>query len=273
MPVLPLVVIAVVLGAIIGSFLNVVVWRVPRGESIVAPPSACPKCGHRIAWHDNVPVLSWLWLRGRCRDCHEPISPRYPIVEATTAVVFGVVTWLALGTRALPGTVLQEAALLPALLVFTAGGIALALIDLDHQLLPSAIVRTVFALLTIALVGASAITGDWWALPRGMIGAAALFLFYLAIVVIAPRGMGGGDVRLAAVIGLLLGYVGWDVLVVGAFAAFVVGGVVGLALMAASRADRRTRIPFGPHMLLGAWIGLLAGPAVARWYLQLTGLV
>ncbi|MGO2654706.1 MAG: prepilin peptidase [Pseudoclavibacter sp.] len=272
MPVLAISVIAAVCGAIIGSFLNVVAWRVPRGESIVRPPSACPKCGHRIAWYDNIPVFSWLALRGRCRNCHAPISARYPIVEGLTGLAFAAVTWLAIGTRALPLDALHAAALLPALLAFAACGIVLTIIDVEHQLLPNGVVATLTVLTVLGLVNASAIAGDWSALLYAGIGMAALFAFYLVIVIIAPRGMGGGDVKLAAPVGALLGWVGWSTLIVGAFAAFAVGAVVGVTLMATSGATRKSRIPFGPFMLIGAWIGLLAGQPVGQWYLHLTGL-
>lgn len=272
MPTVAISVVAALFGAIIGSFLNVVVWRVPRGESIVRPPSACPKCGHRITWYDNIPVVSWLALRGRCRSCQAPISARYPLVEGATGLAFGLITWLALGTDALPLDALHAAALLPTLLAFTACAIALTLIDLEHQLLPNTVVGTMTVLVVAGLVLASALTHDWWALVHAGIGMAALFVFYFVIVVIAPRGMGGGDVKLAASIGALLGWVGWSELIVGAFAAFAVGAVIGLILMATSGATRKSRIPFGPFMLIGAWIGLLAGAPVGQWYLHLTGL-
>lgn len=256
-----LVTLAGVLGLLVGSFLNVVVWRVPRGESIVAPPSACPSCGARIRPYDNVPVVSWLVLRGRCRDCAAPISARYPAVELLTGVAFAAVAWWS-G----PGW------WTPALLYLVAITVALTAIDLDVHRLPDAIVLPSYPVALALLALASADPGgtaDWGALLRAGIGAAAMFAFYFVLLVAYPAGMGFGDVKLAGVLGLYLGWVGWGALVVGAFAAFLVGGVVGLALIAGRRAGRRTQIAFGPWMLAGAWIGLVAGQPLWDGYLGL----
>ncbi|GAA4625072.1 leader peptidase (prepilin peptidase)/N-methyltransferase [Cellulomonas oligotrophica] len=256
-----LVTLAGVLGLLVGSFLNVVVWRVPRGESVVAPPSACPACGARIRPYDNVPVVSWLVLRGRCRDCAAPISARYPAVELLTGVAFAAVAWWS-G----PGW------WTPALLYLVAITVALTAIDLDVHRLPDAIVLPSYPVAAALLVLASADPGgtaDWGALLRAGVGAAALFAFYFVLLVAYPAGMGFGDVKLAGVLGLYLGWVGWGALVVGAFAAFLVGGVVGLALIARRRAGRRTQIAFGPWMLAGAWIGLVAGQPLWDGYLGL----
>lgn len=249
------------LGLVVGSFLNVVVWRVPRGESVVHPPSACPRCGHPIRPRDNVPVLSWLLLRGRCRDCGAPISARYPLVELGTAVAFLAVAWFA-G----PGWVL------PALLYLAAISVALTLIDVDVHRLPDAIVLPSYPVALGLLALASADPGgtaDWAALVRAAAGGAAMYTAYLVIRLIHPAGMGFGDVKLAGVLGLYLGWYGWGALAVGFFAGFLVGGVVGIALLAAGRAGRRTAIPYGPWMLVGAWIGVVAGPALAGWYVGL----
>ncbi|TQL04213.1 leader peptidase (prepilin peptidase)/N-methyltransferase [Cellulomonas sp. SLBN-39] len=256
-----LVTLAGVLGLLVGSFLNVVVWRVPRGESVVAPPSACPSCGARIRPYDNVPVVSWLVLRGRCRDCAAPISARYPAVELLTGVAFAAVAWWS-G----PGW------WTPALLYLVAITVALTAIDLDVHRLPDAIVLPSYPVALALLALASADPGgtaDWGALLRAGIGAAAMFAFYFVLLVAYPAGMGFGDVKLAGVLGLYLGWVGWGALVVGAFAAFLVGGVVGLALIAGRRAGRRTQIAFGPWMLAGAWIGLVAGQPLWDGYLGL----
>jgi len=256
-----LVAFAALLGLVVGSFLNVVVWRVPRGESVVAPPSACPACGHRIRPRDNVPVVSWLLLGGRCRDCRAPISVRYPLVEASTAVLFALVAWW-LGTSWA----------LPAFLYLAAVSVALWLIDIDVHRLPDAIVLPSYPVTIVLLAVASwAPDGesDWSALLRAALAAAVLLAFYFVLVVIHPAGMGLGDVKLAGVLGLYLGWVGWSAVVVGAFSAFLLGGVFGLVLMVAGRAGRRTAIPFGPWMLLGAAVGLVAGPSVTDAYLRL----
>lgn len=253
-----------VLGLLIGSFLNVVVWRVPRGESVVTPPSACPRCGHRIRGRDNVPVLSWLLLRGRCRDCSAPISGRYPLVEAVTGVLFALVA-VRLG--------LSWA--LPAYLYLAAVGVALALIDLDVHRLPDAIVKPSWAVVAALLTLASWNPGgeaDWSALLRAAIGALALWLFYLALVIIKPGGMGWGDVKLAPLLGAALGWLGWGSLTVGAFGAFLLGGLFSIGLLLTRRAGRKSGIPFGPWMIAGAALGVAVGEPLWRWYLDLLGL-
>lgn len=253
-----LVVVAGVLGLLIGSFLNVVVWRVPRGESIVSPPSACPRCGHRIRARDNVPVLSWLLLRGRCRDCGAPISRRYPLVEAATGLLFALTAWLTGPSWTLPG-----------LLYLVGIGGALALIDVDVHRLPDAIVLPSYPVAVALLALASWNPGgeaDWAALVRAAIGAGAMFAVYFLLVLVYPAGMGFGDVKLAGLLGLYLGWFGWGALGLGFFAAFLLGGLYSLALMAAGRAGRKSGIPFGPWMILGAVVGIAAGQAVGSWY-------
>jgi leader peptidase (prepilin peptidase)/N-methyltransferase len=269
-----LLIFAGLLGLAIGSFLNVVVYRVPAGRSLT-PDSACPRCGTAIRKRDNIPVLSWLLLRGRCRGCSEPISARYPLVEAGTAVAFLLVT-------ARFGAALADAATVPdaagaalelvAFLVLTAISIALALIDLDTKRLPNVIVLPAL-LAGILLLGAAAVArGDLAALAGAALGGAGLFGLYLVLALVS-RGMGMGDVKLAAVLGLYLGFLGWGNLLVGAFAGFVFGGVFGLALMLIRRAGRKSAIPFGPWMILGAWLGVFAGEFLARNYFGAVGVV
>ncbi|MGV8913705.1 MAG: prepilin peptidase [Rhodoglobus sp.] len=260
-----LIIFATVLGLAVGSFLNVVVWRVPRGEKLSAPPSACPKCEHGIRWYDNVPVFGWLFLRGRCRDCSEPISIRYPLVEALTAVVFGVAAGVA-------GTESPSIWALPAFLYLAAISIALTLIDLDTQTLPNRIVLPSIVVGVLLLVIASAGTGNWGAMIGALAGSAALFAFYFIVALISPRGMGMGDVKLAAVLGLYLGWLGWGVLAVGAFAAFLLGGLFAIVLLVAGRARRRSAIPFGPWMIAGTWLGIACGSQVWNGYMVAVGL-
>lgn len=252
-------------GLAVGSFLNVVVWRVPRGESLSSPGSACPKCGHAIRAYDNIPVLSWLLLKGRCRDCHEPISPRYPLVEFVTALFFVGVTLWALNWP-------TGIWLTPAYLYFAAVSVALTLIDLDTRKLPNRIVVPSLVIAPVLFALASVGSGDWGALLRAIVGGAALFLFYFLMVIIYPQGMGFGDVKLAALVGLVLGYLGWGALIVGAFAAFLLGGVFSIALLVTGKATRKSGIPFGPWMLLGAWVGILCGNEISAWYLTLVGI-
>lgn len=254
-----LVAVAAVVGLAIGSFLNVVVWRVPRGESVAHPPSACPRCGHVIRARDNVPVVSWLLLRGRCRDCANPISVRYPLVEAGTGVLFALTAWFA-----------GPSWILPALLYLVAISVALALIDIDTKRLPNAIVLPAYPVALALLSLASWNPGgesDWSALVRALIGAAALFLVYFVMVIVYPAGMGFGDVKLAGVLGLYLGWFGWGALVIGWFSAFLLGGIFSVGLLLAGRAGRKSGIPFGPWMLLGAWVGIVVGEPLWSLYL------
>ena len=267
-----------VFGLLIGSFLNVVVYRVPAKRSIVSPPSACPHCGAPIRWADNIPVVSWIVLRGKCRDCGAPISVRYPLVELGTGVFFaGVALWFLLTQlprepwSSIPTTVAPVLALI-AYLNLAADSIALALIDLDTRTLPNRIVLPSY-LVGAALLGASGfLAGDLTALATAATGAAALFLFYFLLALVYPRGMGMGDVKLAGLLGLFLGFLGWQAIVVGAFAAFVLGGIFSIVLVAMRRASGKTAVPFGPWMLLGAWLGILFGSDIMGTYLGLFGI-
>jgi leader peptidase (prepilin peptidase)/N-methyltransferase len=249
-----------VLGLVIGSFLNVVIWRVPRGESIVRPASQCPGCGSALAVRDNVPVLSWLLLRGRCRGCGMAISRRYPLVEVGTAALF-----VALTVRLGPSPAL------PAYLYLAAVGIALAAIDIDVHRLPDALTLPSYGV-GILLLGAAALA-DHGApqLMRALLGMAACFAVYFALAVVYPAGMGFGDVKLAGLLGLYLGWLGWAAWAVGLFAGFFLGGAAGLVLLALGRASRKTALPFGPFMLTGAALAILFGEPIARVWLPLSG--
>ncbi|HRP99217.1 MAG TPA: prepilin peptidase [Terrimesophilobacter sp.] len=271
---------AAALGLLIGSFLNVVVWRVPRGESVVTPGSHCPHCDAPIRPWDNIPVLSWLILRGRCRDCKAPISARYPLVELTTGIVFAGVTFHVLNSTigvdpaAQPGgwwlpTVLTVLAFL----YLAAVSIALILIDLEHHRLPNSIVLPSYIVGILLLTAASLTAGDHPAILRAGIGMAALFAGYLAVALIRPGGMGMGDVKLAGVLGLYLAWCGWGQFAVGVFAAFLLGGLYSVVLLVIRRANRKTAIPFGPWMIIGAWIGIGLGAHIWAGYLASFGIV
>ncbi len=261
-----------VFGALIGSFLNVVIYRVPRKLSLVHPGSACPNCGASIRPIDNIPVLSWLFLRGKCRDCGAKISPRYPLVELGTALAFVPVAWVFLPTSEFPAGLAADILVLVAFLGLAAVSIALALIDLDTSTLPNRIVVPSLVALLVLFVAAALLQGDVGPLVRAIIGAAALFAFYLALALVSRGGMGMGDVKLAALLGLALAWVGWPAFGVGVFAAFVLGGLFSVGLLIARRAGRKSTVPFGPWMLGGAWIGIFWGAALWQSYAQVVGL-
>jgi leader peptidase (prepilin peptidase)/N-methyltransferase len=249
-----------VLGLLVGSFLNVVIHRVPRDESLLRPGSRCPVCMTSIRpWH-NVPVLGYVLLRGRCASCGARISLVYPLVELTTAVLFVAVTWR-LASWDLLGA-------LPAYLYFTAISVALTVIDLRVRRLPNATVLPSYPVVLALLVLSAAIDGDWAALVRSLIGGAVLFGFYFLLAFIYPAGMGFGDVKLAGIIGGVLAYLSWGTLVIGTFAGFFLGAVAGLALMAVKRAGRKTAIPFGPWMLAGAMVAIFAADPLAQFYVD-----
>jgi leader peptidase (prepilin peptidase) / N-methyltransferase len=255
-----LLVLIALLGLAIGSFLTVVVDRVPSGESVVRPGSRCPRCGTAIRARQNIPVLGWLMLRGRCASCGAPIGVRYPLIELTTCVLFVLLT-LRLGA----------VAALPAYLYLAAAGVALAVIDLDTRRLPNVIVLPSYPVLAVLLFGAAVWDKDWSALLRAAIGAAALFGFYLLLVLAYPRGMGWGDVKLAGLLGAALGYLSLATLVVGAMAGFVLGAVLGVAIILARKGDRQTAVPFGPFMIAGALLAIFVAEPIADAYLTLVG--
>ena len=235
------------LGVILGSFLNVVIHRLPLGESLASPGSRCPSCGTPIAPYDNVPILSWLLLRGRCRHCGASISPRYPTVELLTAATFAAVV----AVRGFDDDLLLE-------LPFVACLIALAGIDLDHKLLPNKIVypMAVYGLVATAIVD----TGD---LVEHLIAGAGGFLFLFIAVLAYPRGMGMGDVKLAGAMGLYLGLS----LVPAMLTAFLTGSLVGLGMMAREGVQARKKaVPFGVFLALGGIVGVLAGPELIELY-------
>ncbi len=239
--------IAAVAGLVAGSFFNVVIARLPRHESLVRPASRCPHCGHPVRPYDNVPVFSWLILRGRCRDCGEPISARYPLVELLTAALFAAVV---IDTGA------NEHVWLGLALVCVL--VPVAFIDLDHRIIPNAILLP-GAVAAIAIVAAT----ESRKLPEHLIAGAAAAGFLLVAVLAYPRGMGMGDVKLAGVLGLYLGRsVGPAMLV-----ALVSGTIVGVVIIARKGAaeGRKTAVPFGPFLALGGLVGLFFGPDIVDW--------
>jgi leader peptidase (prepilin peptidase)/N-methyltransferase len=236
-------------GLVFGSFITVVAHRVPRGESIVGPRSRCPECGQQIAAYDNLPVLSWLLLRGHSRCCGKPISSRYPLTELSLGFLYALVV-VALWDDA------TEIALG---LVFVTALLAVTLTDLERRIIPNKIL-IVAAVLAIAI----AAVGDPGSLPqRGIAALAAGGLLFL-VALAYPRGMGLGDVKLAAVMGLFLGRNVAPAILV----ALLAGSLVGLAMIARDgAAARKQAIPFGPFLALGGVAGLLLGDQLVDWYL------
>jgi leader peptidase (prepilin peptidase)/N-methyltransferase len=242
--------IAFVFGAIIGSFLNVVIWRLPRGENLANPPSHCPHCDAPVKPRDNIPIVSWLILRGRCRNCGEPISPRYPLVELLTAVLFAACVF-----RLGPDRDVWLG------LAFVLVLVPVTFIDLDLRLIPNKITIP-GAIVAVALVAAIHLDD----LVEHLIAGFAAFMFLFIAAVVYPAGMGMGDVKLAGVMGLFLGRAVGPAMLGGLFA----GSVLGLAIIARKgRAEgRKTAIPFGPFLALGGLVGLFAGDEIVDWYLD-----
>jgi leader peptidase (prepilin peptidase)/N-methyltransferase len=241
--------IAAVAGLLIGSFLNVVAWRLPRRESLATPGSRCPQCGTPIKPYDNIPVVSWLLLRGRCRACGARISPRYPLVEAATAILYVAVVAGRDGTLDIVLGLLLVTALVP-----------ITLIDLDLRLIPNAITLPA----SVAAVVAGAII-DIDFVPEQLIAGVAAAGFFLVAVLLYPRGMGMGDVKLAGMLGLYLGRAVAPALFIALIAGVVVGAIV-IARKGAAE-GRKTAVPFGPFLALGGIIALFAGDALVDAYL------
>jgi leader peptidase (prepilin peptidase) / N-methyltransferase len=251
-----------VLGILIGSFLNVVIGRVPEGKSVVHPPSACPRCQAQIGPRDNIPILSWLLLRAKCRNCALPISGRYPLIEALTGVLFALTTWRLGWTPELP-----------AVLFFVAGGVALSAIDLEHLRLPNAVVYPLLGMVVGALVLAAGLAHDWprliWVAAGALASAAALFAIVFAT---KGRGMGMGDVRLALVLGAVTGWYGPGRSALGVFLGFVVGSVLGIVLAVRKGEVKGVKMPFGPSLIVGCWLTILWGGSMWNWYRTKMGL-
>ena len=247
-------------GLLIGSFLTVVIHRVPRNEGIAKGRSKCPRCGTEIRAADNIPVLSWLLLRGRCRSCGAPISPEYPLIEAATAILF-----------------VLAAALLESLHVAIGGAaflglmLAIAVIDARHRIVPNKLVYPALLVFAVA-IGVGDLLGGGVSFVSALIGLLAYSLPLFIVALIVPGGLGMGDVKLTALIGLVLGSLGLSLVAVAAGVGILAGGLGALAAMAILRYGRKQQMPFGPFLAAGAVVALLAGPAIAGAYLSLVGL-
>lgn len=235
------------LGLVVGSFLNVVVARVPAGRSLWGPRSACPACGAAIAWHDNIPIVSFVALRGRCRACDARIAWRYPLIEALSAGAFvlahAIIGW--------------TPALVPALLLLGAL-IAITFIDLEHQIIPDLI--TLPGIVTGLAANMATGAVPWLDSVIGAIVAGGLFF---AIILASGGGMGGGDMKLAAMLGAFLG---WQLTLVALFLAVVAGGGVAVGILGAGARGRKDPIPFGPFLAVGGAAALLWGRSLMTWY-------
>ena len=242
------------LGAVVGSFLNVCIYRLPRGASVVWPASACVRCGRALAWFENVPVASYLALRGRCRTCGEPISPRYPIVETITATMF-VLGWWYYG----PGVLLASR------LVLGCALIVLFEIDREHQILPHAITLPG---LVVGFAFSIFTEPGWQASLEGLLlgGGILLALAYGYYFLRHEEGLGMGDFKMLAMIGAFLG---WRLTLVTLMMASLSGSVVGIFLILTKRGGLKSALPFGTFLALGAAAAAIVGPGLLDWYLSL----
>ena len=248
-------------GLCIGSFLNVCIWRIPREESIVFPASHCPACNHRIAWYDNLPLLSWLVLNGKCRHCKAPISPRYFLVELLTGALFAAI-WI------LHGWTLQT----PFFLLFTAALIVATFIDFEHLILPDRITLGGMLAGPVLAFVFPALQHQETRVEALIQSALGLALGYGSLWLVATLGrlvlkreaMGMGDLKLLGAIGACLG---WQAVLFTIFVSSLTGTLTGLALIAAGRKELQSKIPYGPHIALAAVLWMLCGPACIALYL------
>lgn len=242
------IVLALIAGLAIGSFLNVVIYRLPRGESVVAPRSRCPSCGHQLSGIENVPVLSWLALRGKCKTCRAPISPRYPLVELATGLLFVAVVWIAW----------DDAARIALGLILVTALIPITFIDLEFRRVPNLITGP--AAIALIIAGTAL---DLSGQPERLLAAAIVVAPFLLLSLVMSGHMGMGDVKLMGVLGLALG----RALAPALFIAFLVGTVVGLGLMAKhGMKARKTAVPFGPFLALGGVIAFAVGADLVDRY-------
>ena len=244
---------AFLFGMAVGSFANVAVHRVPLGMSVVSPRSACPDCGTTLAWYDNIPLLSFVALRGRCRSCGRRISLRYPLVEAAVGAVWAGMV-LRIGIR-------PE---LPAFLAFGTTLVILSAIDLEHHRLPDKVLGPAAVVAIVLLVPAAGIGRRWVPLEHAALGALGYGLPMLVLGLAAPSAMGGGDVKFAPYLGLHLGWLGLRLVLTGALLGLIAGGLGGVALLIAGKKGMKDAIPFGPFMALGALAAILLGPSALR---------
>lgn len=242
-------------GLIIGSFLNVCIYRIPRGESIAWPGSHCPKCNHSLKWYDNIPIISYLMLRGKCRYCKTVISAQYPMVEALNAVIY-IIMYIKCGF----GADFIFYSLISSVLL------AIIFIDLKEMIIPDSLVLSILALSVIH----KAVNYFLYSIPFDLINSILGLLLagglFLAIVIISRGGMGGGDVTLIGVLGFALGV---KYILLNIFLSFILGAIISIVLLAAKIKTRKDPIPFGPFIVLGFFITVLWGQVIINWYFNL----
>jgi leader peptidase (prepilin peptidase)/N-methyltransferase len=246
---------AFVFGVAFGSFANVVVFRVPRGFSVVSPGSLCPGCEQPIAWYDNIPLASYLVLRAKCRNCGVRISVRYLVVELLTGLVWAAMVWR-IGLH-------PE---LPAYLAFATALVILSAIDVEHHRLPNKVLGPAAIVGAVLFLGAAAISGRWVDLEHAALGALFYGLPMLFIGLAAPSAMGGGDVKFAPYLGFHLGWLGLRLVLAGGLLGLVAGGLGGAAALLVGGKGMKDPIPFGPFMALGALVAILLGHSILSVY-------
>ena len=247
---------AILLGAVLGSFLNVCIHRLPLRESVLWPGSHCPQCAKAIAWYDNFPILSYLWLRGRCRACRGRISWRYPLVEALNAAGYGLIIW----RFGFSASALMYLLLWSSLIV-------ISFIDLDHMIIPD---RITLPGIGLGLVAGTLLLPRWWDSVVGLLvgGGILYFMAWISPYLFGKEGMGGGDIKLLAMIGAFLG---WKPAILTIFFGGLLGAVVGVTLMGVRVITREAYLPFGPFLSLGAVVVILYGQEILTWYGSLVG--
>lgn len=256
-----LVSVVTVFGLLIGSFLNVVIYRVPAKVSLMGR-SHCPKCNHLIRAYDNIPVFTWFILRGKCRDCKAPISMRYPSIEALNGLAWGFLAQHFGFTL-----------VLPFILILASISIALAMVDFDTMTLPHPLVLSAWITVGVGLLVLTLHTHSYSSLERAALSGLAWGAFYFCLWFFSGgRGLGFGDLKLAPALGLMAGWFSLKASVIGFFAAFIVGGIPAIILLATGIVKKGSRIPYGPMLITGAWVGIIWGKQLANLYLRTAGL-
>lgn len=256
------IVITAIFGAVFGSFLNVVIYRVPAGKSLLTE-SRCPNCNNHIKWWQNIPIFSWLFLRGKCFYCKKPISPRYMIVEGLVSLLFALTTFF------YPVEDIASGLQLLGLLVFVSFAVALSFIDLDTHKLPNALTFPSFISILVILSLSAAFSKDYSNLLRAILASLLVALVYFALALVKKSGMGLGDVKWSLTIGLILGWFGWGNVFIGGFGAFFIAALYSIILMVTKKAKMTSGIPFGPWMSIGAWLGIIFGTQILNAYISI----